>query len=356
MQHEAPAAAGGSDDLAALEARLLALEGGSDDGDGDDEVPEAVLSESVEDLEARLAKQVEFDASKQRALEELLAANDELRKQNAAIETENRRLQHTLDLDSRRHKEVMKEAQFSDMYDWIVDIQQLADVSRQGWRVEFAGDFVHALGPTARERIGLAERGGIKSRAPWRDDAGHASSDGLGKPQAVGWSGAVVAVLGLYDKGKTFILNQITQSKLPSGKKVATKGLSFKHVEMDGGSSFILLDSEGSCNRHVTAMKPPGGSSFILLDSEGSYSPVKVTDELSVVEKEASELFLQELIFEMSDYFLCVVNDFTSLDQRYLDKLTRNLQNSKKIFKEVIVVHNCKTVMEESVLEHMISP
>ena len=39
----------------------------------------------------------------------------------------------------------------------------------------------------------------------------------------------------------------------------------------------------------------------------------------------------------MSDYFLCVVNDFTSLDQRYLDKLTRNLQNSNKPFREVRV-------------------
>ena len=29
------------------------------------------------------------------------------------------------------------------------------------------------------------------------------------------------------------------------------------------------------------------------------------------------------------------VNDFTSLDQRYLDKLTRNLQNSSKDFREV---------------------
>lgn len=47
--------------------------------------------------------------------------------------------------------------------------------------------------------------------------------------------------------------------------------------------------------------------------------------------------------------FLCVVNDFTSLDQRYLDRLTRSLQNSKKVFQEVIVVHNCKTVMERSV-------
>ena len=61
----------------------------------------------------------------------------------------------------------------------------------------------------------------------------------------------------------------------------------------------------------------------------------------------------QELIFEMSDYFLCVVNDFTSLDQRYLDKLTRNLQNSKKDFREVIVVHNCKEVIDEDTLRHV---
>ena len=59
------------------------------------------------------------------------------------------------------------------------------------------------------------------------------------------------------------------------------------------------------------------------------------------------------MIFELADYFLCVVNDFTSLDQRYLDKLTRSLQNSLKVFKEVIVVHNCKTVMEPEVLQHI---
>ena len=47
------------------------------------------------------------------------------------------------------------------------------------------------------------------------------------------------------------------------------------------------------------------------------------------------------------------MNDFTSLDQRYLDKLTRSLQNSKKVFQEVIVVHNCKTVMEHAVLQHI---
>ena len=76
-------------------------------------------------------------------------------------------------------------------------------------------------------------------------------------------------------------------------------------------------------------------------------------NELSVVEKEISERFIQDVIFDLSDYFLCVVNDFTSLDQRYLDQLTRSLQNSKKHFQEVIVVHNCKTVMEQEVMDHI---
>lgn len=275
----------------------------------------------VEALEARLVEQAQFDEVKHHSLEDLLAANEEVRKQNSAIEHENLRLQHTLDLDTRRHKEIITEALYNEMYDWIVDVQLLSDVSRTGWRVEFNDRFLNRLGSSAREQL--------KSDRAWRSADGQIVTDGLGRPEAVGWAGAVVAVLGLYDKGKTFLLNHLTESKLPSGKKVATKGLSFKHVELDGGSEFILLDSEGS------------------------YSPVKVTDELSVVEKEATEHFLQELIFEMSDYFLCVVNDFTSLDQRYLDKLTRNLQNSNKDFREVIVVHNCKEVIDEDTLRHV---
>mgnify|MGYP003329848415 CR=1 FL=1 len=61
-------------------------------------------------------------------------------------------------------------------------------------------------------------------------------------------------MLGLFDKGKTFVLNHLTESQLPSGKKVSTKGLSFKHVSVEG-TKFIVLDSEG---RRAAA---PGGAS-----------------------------------------------------------------------------------------------
>ena len=281
----------------------------------------SVLEGTTSEWDARLHENLEFDASKQMMLENLLTENEELRKRNVALEMENGRLQHTLDLDSRRHREDPNEETLSDAYDWVVDIQLLSDVSKHGWRVDFSSEFLMGLDASSREHL--------LSGKDWMNDDGNTSADGLGRPQPVGWRGAVVAVLGLYDKGKTFVLNSLTESKLPSGKKVATKGLSFKHVEVDGGTSFVLLDSEGS------------------------YSPVKVLNELSVVEKEATELFLQELIFEMSDYFLCVVNDFTSLDQRYLDKLTRNLQGSKKDFREVIVVHNCKEVIDQETLRHV---
>jgi hypothetical protein len=56
------------------------------------------------------------------------------------------------------------------------------------------------------------------------------------------------------------------------------------------------------------------GTSLILIDTVGSYAPVKISNKLSIIEKEVTETFIQDLVFEVSDYFICVVNDFTSLD------------------------------------------
>eukprot|EP00472_Partenskyella_glossopodia_P010412 CAMPEP_0197518342 /NCGR_PEP_ID=MMETSP1318-20131121/3516_1 /TAXON_ID=552666 /ORGANISM="Partenskyella glossopodia, Strain RCC365" /LENGTH=564 /DNA_ID=CAMNT_0043068611 /DNA_START=54 /DNA_END=1748 /DNA_ORIENTATION=+ len=179
-----------------------------------------------------------------------------------------------------------------DVYDWVIDIEYLSDLAKNGWKVERSKKFL------TEQTLKI-------------DD----------------WNGAIIAVVGLYDKGKTFLLNQITGANLPSGRKVRTKGLSFKHMEVDG-------------------MK------FCLLDSAGSNTPVRVENEFSVYQKEVTEHFILDIIFEVSDYFICVVNDFTSLDQRYLDKLARSLQKSNKSFREVVVVHNFKGVTSSDALEH----
>ena len=230
----------------------------------------------------------------------------------------------------------------SEVYDWVCEITKLSDVSKTGWRVCYSERFLASISEHEKRYVLGSEPVVFEeSAAPPAASSPLLGRRGVdddertveygsanGGASVGGWDGAVVAVLGLFDKGKTFVLNHLTDSKLPSGKKVSTKGLSFKHVDVEG-------------------------TKFIVLDSEGSYAPVKVENELSVVEKEISERFIQDVIFELADYFLCVVNDFTSLDQRYLDRLTRSLQNSKKVFQEVIVVHNCKTVMEQGVMEHI---
>jgi hypothetical protein len=152
-------------------------------------------------------------------------------------------------------------------------------VCKEGWKVEFSQAFINHN----KDYANIGKSG--KNKSP------NSSTDNLlKKGTGSKWDGAIVSVVGLYDKGKTFVLNNITNINLPSGKKINTKGLSFKTVSVDNGTNLVLLDTAGS------------------------YSPVKVVNELSVMEKEATEMFVLDIVFELSDYFICVVNDFTSLD------------------------------------------
>lgn len=139
----------------------------------------------------------------------------------------------------------------------------------------------------------------------------------------------IVSFIGLYDKGKSFVLNNLTNINLPSQRKILSRGLSFKE--------FYIEETK-----------------LILLDTVGSYSPVNVLNENSVKEREMTELFLLDLVFEISDYFIFVMNDFTALDQRYLDKLSKMLKSSKnKPFNQIIVVHNFKEVESQEILDHL---
>ncbi|KAM3128244.1 hypothetical protein pb186bvf_019663 [Paramecium bursaria] len=230
---------------------------------------------------------------------ELVTNENNMDKPNAITSAPNLEYQPLkIQEDNSNKKEI--EIDETSVYDWIVDIDLITTIAKDGWKVYLSKKFADY------QRLQEIEQ---DKQLP---------NYGFGKQnQKSNWEGAAVAVVGLYDKGKTFVLNNLTSSNLPSGKKVNTKGVSFKHVNVDSGTHLILVDTAGS------------------------YSPVRIVSELSIVEKEATEMFIMDLVFEISDYFICVVNDFTSLDQRYLDRLSRNLQNSpNKTFREIIVIHN----------------
>lgn len=235
-------------------------------------------------------------------------------------------------------KDILKKSEDSEIYDWIVDIDLITNIANKGWAVKFSKNFFENSSEQYKlnvigDKLANGDGNNLKTAVV---GANRTMADVLGagfggaKSRSNKWEGAIVAVVGLYDKGKTFVLNNLSSSNLPSGKRVNTKGLSFKYVNVDDGTKLILLDTAGS------------------------YSPVKVQNSMSIIEREATEHFLLELVFDISDYFLFVVNDFTSLDQRYLDKLTRSLQNqANKSFREVIVIHNFKEVEGQDILEHI---
>ncbi|KRX05357.1 P-loop containing nucleoside triphosphate hydrolase [Pseudocohnilembus persalinus] len=242
-----------------------------------------------------------------------------------------------------------------DIYDWEVDIDLITNIGNKGWKVTLSPSFYELykeeVFKVTQQQAQYGDSSGDsndnsrienvklvqqqkkqhiqRQNSNNNDQVVNNNNEQQQQQEKNNWSGATVAVVGLYDKGKTFVLNNLTQSSLPSGKKCTTKGVSFKNVNVDNGTNLILVDTAGS------------------------YSPVQIKNDLSIVEKEATETFLQDLVFEISDYFICVVNDFTSLDQRYLDRISRNLQNStSKTFREIIVIHNLKEVESQEILEH----
>jgi len=145
----------------------------------------------------------------------------------------------------------------------------------------------------------------------------------------VPWNSSVIAVLGLYNKGKTFILNNLSQLSLLSGDTLHTEGLSFKVIR----------------NKHVN---------HILLDTAGLYHPVVVSKDSpdkNLAVNKATELFLEDLTFLLADLFIVVVNDLTSLDQEYIQKLTAKLVQHPQKFQKFFIVHNFKDTTDHAELK-----
>lgn len=122
----------------------------------------------------------------------------------------------------------------------------------------------------------------------------------------------------------------MTNTNFPCEKKIQSRGLSFKesHSEAD--------------------------KKLIFLDTVGLYCPVNIIKENSVFEKVINEKIILGLVFEISDFLIFVMNEFTAIDQRYLDKVLKVLKSKKnKNFFQLIVVHNYKEVESQEILDHL---
>jgi len=127
----------------------------------------------------------------------------------------------------------------------------------------------------------------------------------------------IVAVVGLFDKGKTFLINRLLGVNLPAGKLFTTKGLSFLWVKE---RRMLVLDSAGvqaTVSYRAQAVQP-------ILDAQ------------------TTESLIFEMVSRIAHHMIFVVNDLTWFEQKYVAMLHQKYVKSRQA-KELIVVHNLRT-------------
>ncbi|CAE7578832.1 warA [Symbiodinium sp. CCMP2592] len=140
----------------------------------------------------------------------------------------------------------------------------------------------------------------------------------------------IISVVGLFNKGKTFLLNKLFGLRLPSGKTQVTQGLSCVYLK----------------ERRM-----------LLIDSPGVQSTVNhKSDSIDrVVDAQTTEAFLFELVSQLSDHIIFVVNDFTSFEQKNIQIFERKEESRArdKPVRELVVVHNLATTQDPGEAEHL---
>jgi len=223
-----------------------------------------------------------------------------------------------------------------------------------------------------------------------------------------------VCVVGLFDRGKTFLLNRLAKLDLGSGKRVSTRGISIKIPTVGTGQPFVLLDSAGTnipldketVAMHVRSIRKMdsyshsthgknkrdsdrdtviceddsiGNSDSGMDESRIVHDDIeedrqrdkdkqeleekekkisKQARESAIISKQVTDWFLQDLIIELSDVVIIVVNEMTFEDQLYSEILVRKLEKLRERNlnrrAELYVVHNFKDTRTKAQLDYLV--
>lgn len=181
-------------------------------------------------------------------------------------------------------------------YDIIIRINSLFDLRSVGWEI--------LLGEHVENMISV-------DMAPGNNNDENIQSDITRKTTIDVKEGAVVTVLGAYNRGKSFLLNQLCNVALPNGNLVHTEGIS------------ITAGKENYTN-------------IVFLDTAGTDTPVK-NDDIDC--KRATEALLREVVLHLCTFIIVVVNRLRATDQVYIREILKHCQAIKKKA-GIIIVHN----------------
>jgi len=169
-----------------------------------------------------------------------------------------------------------------------------------------------------------------------------------------------IGAIGNSKKGKSFLLNKISNIDLKIGASNQTIGLSVKYPEL-----------QNNTNRHIIILDSVGFEKPILKEADDLNRNEIMEEEKEEEEKEnenekkqkkifkekandkaMTEMFLTNFILKNSDIILLVVGEMTYSEQLLIDKIK---EESKKLkLKKIFIVHNLQTLRKKEQVEQYI--
>jgi hypothetical protein len=166
-------------------------------------------------------------------------------------------------------------------YDVIIDIQSIGKLKEKGWNIIYSGD------KKKQKEI-------IESKYK-----------------------IIISVLGNSNRGKTYLLNKLSNVNLETGYQTQTKGLSMKfHGEL------IYLDT--------------AGTNTPLLLEDGKKRPSEAEIHNIHLCQIITNYIIQTFVIENADILVCVIGMLNSAEQIFLEKIKKLCENKRNL----IVIHN----------------
>ena len=150
-----------------------------------------------------------------------------------------------------------------------------------------------------------------------------------------------IGVVGIGNKGKTFLLQKIADIELSSGASIKTEGLSIRCLDQN----IILLDSLGA------DYPLEEDSNFDFNKYESNHEELKEHLDDLAKDKILTENFLQNIIINESNMLLIVVGNLTYQEQKLINKIKEESNNFNQ---SLYVIHNLQTFVEKSQVENYI--
>ena len=157
-----------------------------------------------------------------------------------------------------------------------------------------------------------------------------------------------LCMIGETNKGKTFILNLLTNNKLESGIQYRTEGISCKFTSFNEDN-----EEEEEIDKKFLLFDTAGRSEPLLIDPEikkkFTEEDFKRTVETNNRDLKLSEDFMKNLLIKNSKIIIVVVNQLSLAEQLFLFEL-KNEENYKQLF----VIHNIFNFKQREEMENYI--